>query len=84
MGCICAWCDRTIETLAGQPSQQPATNFGMCEDCLRTQLDLLLVPLAKRDLKRAQRMHRSGHSLVDIGRVLGVSQPVVEAALGAA
>jgi transposase-like protein len=56
----------------------------MCEDCLRTQLDLLLVPLAKRDLKRAQRMHRSGHSLVDIGRVLGVSQPVVEAALRAA
>lgn len=56
----------------------------MCADCLQDALDSLPAPLANRELKRAQRMFRSGQSMIHIGRVLGVNQPTVQAALQAA
>ncbi len=56
----------------------------MCRKCLHACLDSLPVPLGKRELKRARRMHKSGQSLIQIGHVLGVSEPSVQLALKAA
>ncbi len=81
---ICAWCDQEIGTVAGRLFGEPADNFGMCRKCLHARLDSLPVPLGKRELKRARRMHKSGQSLIQIGHVLGVSEPSVQLALKAA
>jgi hypothetical protein len=56
----------------------------MCSSCLHARLAELPVPMEKRELKRAQRMHKCGKSPLHIGRVLGVSEPTVQAALRAA
>ncbi len=31
---ICAWCDRTLGLLPGKLRNDPATNYGICPDCL--------------------------------------------------
>ena len=79
---VCAWCQSNIGTHWGQVSGEVATNFGMCADCRREQLGP--APLAVPKLQRARRMHKCGKSLQHIGRVLGVEEPRVEAALRAA
>jgi len=56
----------------------------MCSGCLRAHLAELAHPMGRREIKRARRMHKCGKSLLHIGKVLGVSEPTVRAALRAA
>jgi len=79
---VCAWCHANLGTHLGRVSGQLATNFGMCADCRRERLGP--APLAVHKLVRARRMHKCGQSLRHIGRVLGVDEPRIEAALRAA
>ncbi len=39
---ICAWCDRKLGLLPGKLRQVPATNYGMCRDCLAERLAALM------------------------------------------
>jgi transposase-like protein len=56
----------------------------MCSGCLHARLAELPEPMGKREVKRARRMYKCGKSLLHIGRVLGVSEPTVQATLRAA
>lgn len=81
---VCAWCGQTIGTVVGvvgHLSGRPARNFGMCSCCLQARLAALADPMDEREVTRARRMRKCGKSLLHIERVLGVSQPTVEAAL---
>jgi hypothetical protein len=59
-------------------------NFGMCDACIASSLASNPLPMGRREIARARRMHRCGRSLTHIGRVLGVPQPSVVAAVKAA
>ena len=38
---ICAWCERKLGLLPGKFRRVPATNYGMCGDCLAEHLAAL-------------------------------------------
>jgi hypothetical protein len=78
---VCAWCGEAIGGVLGFLSGSPAPNFGICSGCLRARLAELANPMGQREIKRARRMRKCGKSLLHIGRVLGVSEPSVRAAL---
>ncbi len=80
---LCAWCGKAIRIEDDRPRAEAECNFGMCTACLAANLDDPIT-LGRREAARARRMHRCGRSLVHIGRILGVPQPAVVAALDAA
>ena len=36
--CVCAWCNRDLGFRPGRVQGVPATNYGMCPDCLAERL----------------------------------------------
>ena len=81
---LCAWCGKTIRIGGGRLRGEVECNFGMCDACLAANLAGAPNVMGRRETARARRMHRCGKSLLHIGRVLGVPQPTVMAALEAA
>jgi len=81
---LCAWCGMAIPIGDGRLRGKAECNFGMCAVCLAANLASDPSPMGQREVARARRMRRCGRSLVHIGRILGVPQPTVVAALEAA
>jgi hypothetical protein len=81
---LCAWCGNAIGFSDGRLRDKADCSFGMCQACLTTKLAVDPIPMGRREIARARRMHRCGRSLVHIERILGVPQPTIAAALEAA
>ena len=67
---VCAWCDREIGSVSATVRGVPATNWGMCPDCLSKRLAALMAappqtrykpshPLDLTRLKAARRLHEA-------------------------